>query len=385
MSNPCDDIDDGIVVRSFQSEVTAAFSIGAATASVAQILTVGVNASSGVLASDATSQTFGILISDSIVAGRTVIDRASATTLVVERPRGFGTAAAFFRNDIAAGMLAGDALRQGVGNLVAVGARLGAVTTHRLLAANLLADQIRAMAVALPVRSQQVAVVARGVGAALQTIRAETLVVRGILAAALTQQALPTVDRVVAGIRAAVARVDALDASQAVTSEAFALDAIYQPSGAGWAALAESWGMSRYDGLPAAHIAVIGGRVMLGGEGGLFVLDGATDDGQLIAASADLGVTDLDSAQKKHLSNAYLAGSIVGTMRAGVGDRDQGAETMWYYNFDPVNAPASITTRAKLGRGHNSYEFRFSLANQSGAAFSVDSLRILFEQMSRKI
>lgn len=385
MSNPCDFVDDGVVVRAFQFEVTAALSVSAISASVAQALGVATSIGVAATATDTNAQSFGILISDGIVTGRAIADRASATTLVVERPRGFGTVTAFFRNDIAVGLQAGDALRQGVGNLVAVSARLSAVTTHRLLATNLLSARIRAMATALPVRSQQVAVLARGVGSALQTIRAKTLVVDAALASALVLQALPTVDRVVAGIRAAVARVDALDASQTVTSEAFALDALYQPSGAGWAALAESWGMSRYAGLPGARVAVIGGRLMVGGEAGLFVLDGATDDGQLVAASADLGVTDLDSGQKKHLSNAYLAGSIVGTMQVGVGDRDDGAEQSWFYSFDPVNAPSSITTRAKLGRGHSSYEFRFSLANQSGAAFSVDSLRILFEQTSRKI
>ncbi|MGL6290149.1 MAG: hypothetical protein ACRC2H_05640 [Silanimonas sp.] len=385
MSNPCDDLSIGINVVTAQRDVVGAMSLSSISASDASEVGVSHSVASEISAGIATVQSFGILVSEAITASVATVNPLLAASLAVSRSRASGVLSAVFFNNVSSALSAADSTQHAVGNLVLSAMRAADAALQSATLSSAISSAAVASAIARQVLSQTAASSALASSAVAGTSLASSVVTSAARLSDQVRHLAPTADVIVSAIRAAVSRTDALDAAQVAVSEAFALDSLFSPTGAGWSAPSETWAMSRYAGIPGHRIAVIGGRAYIGGEDGLFVLDGQSDDGVAIAASADLGVTDMGSPQRKHLSFAYAAGKIVGALRAGVGDRELGIEQVWQYPFDSVSAPDGITTRAKLGRGHSAYEYRFTLSNQSGASFVVDDLRILFEKMSKKV
>ena len=118
-----------------------------------------------------------------------------------------------------------------------------------------------------------------------------------------------------------------------------------------WVMNSESSGMTRYTELPVQSMAVVGGKVLALGDGGLYEFAGDTDAGAAITSSVITGRTTLGSEAVKRLGDMIVSYSATGPMQLRVhvyGGVNQGAYT---YAMLPRAADAPRANRIKVGKG----------------------------------
>lgn len=140
-----------------------------------------------------------------------------------------------------------------------------------------------------------------------------------------------------------------------------------------WAMNTESFGMTRYTGLPFSSLAVVNGRVLGLGDTGLFVLEGENDDGVQIDALVTTGLSMLGDSAVKRIPEIYFTGSMQDEMSLAVGV--YGAKKGTYtYTVPKRTADAPRGNRAVLGKGLASVYWKFTITNKNGADFNIDTI-----------
>lgn len=141
----------------------------------------------------------------------------------------------------------------------------------------------------------------------------------------------------------------------------------------GWVMNSENFAMSRYTDLPAATLAVVAGRVLALGDTGLYELAGDTDEGAPIAASVTTGRLLLGSAYKKRVPDVFITGTSADamTLTVGVYGEHKGS---YSYQVPQRDAVSPRGHRVPLGKGLASTYWKFTLANQNGADFNLDTI-----------
>lgn len=118
-----------------------------------------------------------------------------------------------------------------------------------------------------------------------------------------------------------------------------------------WVMNTESGGMTRYTDLPVQSMAVVGGKVLALGEGGLYEFAGDTDAGVPITSSVVTGRLTLGSEALKRLGDMIVSYNANGPMQLKVhvyGGVNQGPYT---YAMLPRDASAPRGNRIKVGKG----------------------------------
>jgi hypothetical protein len=141
--------------------------------------------------------------------------------------------------------------------------------------------------------------------------------------------------------------------------------------------------VTRFDALPANSFARFGGVTLAATADGIVALMGDTDLGQPIAATLVAGVSDYGSDSIKRIIAGYVgyraSGSVELTLIADGHDE-------YVYPLAPRRADGALhPARVKFGRGAEGRYWQWKLANLDGADFSVDSLGLDVETLSRKV
>lgn len=137
-----------------------------------------------------------------------------------------------------------------------------------------------------------------------------------------------------------------------------------------WAATEEGGLVTRYSGYNFQSFAEIGGRYYGCRSDGVFLLEGATDDGVPINVELSLGGTDFGDSELKHLPNVYVG------CRATDGRLFLKVETrQGEFTYEARRTSDRMETqRFDLGRGLRDNWFEFTLATEDAADFELDNI-----------
>lgn len=117
-------------------------------------------------------------------------------------------------------------------------------------------------------------------------------------------------------------------------------------------------------------------------DAGLFELTGATDNGVAISSVARVGISDFGSPYLKSIAGCYLNYRTDGAMVLRVIIND----TTTYEYAVPSNSLAGLhPVRVDVGRGIVARNMQFEIANVAGAGFSLDSLEVVPNILSRRV
>lgn len=134
----------------------------------------------------------------------------------------------------------------------------------------------------------------------------------------------------------------------------------------------ETQALWTYSNFAFNSFAKVHGQQFAAGDGGLYTLGGATDDGTQIQAAARSGVSDFGSAHIKRLERAYMGYSSAGNMTLRV--ITDGVTTRDY--LVRVGASGIHGRHVKLGRGLEARYWQFEWRNQAGADFSLNMFEV---------
>jgi hypothetical protein len=146
-----------------------------------------------------------------------------------------------------------------------------------------------------------------------------------------------------------------------------------------WVVSLASSGSTSYANYPFNSFAKIGDAYFGAGPGGIYELDGDTDDGAPIRAALSLGKRDFGSSAKKTVSECYLGMSSSGNLFVKVIAED---EEFIYKTED--NSPEMQQQRLKFGKGLQANYLTLELYNEDGADFELDTVEFMVADLSRK-
>lgn len=147
-----------------------------------------------------------------------------------------------------------------------------------------------------------------------------------------------------------------------------------------WVTNLDTSGSSNYLGYSFNSFAGVDGRYFAAGEGGIYLLDGDTDDGAQIDALIDFGQHDFGTSQKKTPEYCYLGMSNGGAMVATVDADGQS------YSYQTERSSGDMgTQRVRMGRGIKANYLGLQIANSGGADFEIDSVEFVITPMKRRI
>jgi len=166
-----------------------------------------------------------------------------------------------------------------------------------------------------------------------------------------------------------------VEAHSTVTSAAIARDRLIASMATmAWVMNTESFAMARYTSLPFKSMAMVQGRVLGLGDGGLYELAGDTDLGAPVNAFVTTGRSMLGTPAVKRLPAVYITGAVAGQLdlTAIVYGAHKGAFT---YSMVAREADAPRGHRIQLGKGLASVYWKFTFANKDGARFDIDTVK----------
>jgi hypothetical protein len=140
--------------------------------------------------------------------------------------------------------------------------------------------------------------------------------------------------------------------------------------------------VSTYAGIDANSGCMFAGAALLATADGIVALQGDTDLGAPITAQVVSGVSDLGAAQIKRIVTGYAGYRAEGDVELTL-TADGHHEAV--YAMEPRRIGDQHATRVKFGRGARGRYWQWKLANRDGAAFSLDSLALDVEAISRKV
>lgn len=136
---------------------------------------------------------------------------------------------------------------------------------------------------------------------------------------------------------------------------------------------------SRYTNWNFNSYAKLGEQIYACGNGGVYRIEGKTDDGEQISALASTGNIKIAGGLQTRIKNAYLMVRNDGYLLLSV--INQGNSSL--YQIQRVNEYLD-QTRVKLDGGPKSAIWRFELANENGSDFDLDAMKIYPLALSRR-
>lgn len=148
-----------------------------------------------------------------------------------------------------------------------------------------------------------------------------------------------------------------------------------------WVLNLDSGATSRYDNYGFNSHFVMNGKNYGVADDGIYELTGDSDAGDEIAASLKLAISQLDSVREKRSYSAYVAAASGDEMILKV-VVDGGTE----YTYTARSSSSAVQThRIDIGRGLKGTHWQFTLINQNGCDFDLQSLEFLPIEGKRRI
>lgn len=155
--------------------------------------------------------------------------------------------------------------------------------------------------------------------------------------------------------------------------------------GYAWAMSTESLAPSRYESFPFTSMAMVDGRPVGLSDDGLYLLEGANDEGSPINASITSGLMGADDHKMSRLPYVYITYTADGPLQLKVSSTMTGAEVGHVYPLQERVAGAPVPTRTQPGRGIRALLWRLELSNVNGANFELVSTRPVFAPVRRSV
>lgn len=152
-----------------------------------------------------------------------------------------------------------------------------------------------------------------------------------------------------------------------------------------WTANTDNWAMSRYAPFEMDSVASWGGKLYATGDWGLVELSGQDDRGVDIFARLDSHLTDFKNNRLKLPRALYLGYKSEQPLTVTMSATDSGEETAYTYSAPTRLADTFVPDRVPVGRGLRSRYFRYSLQNESGGYFSIDTAFIDADVSERRV
>ncbi len=137
----------------------------------------------------------------------------------------------------------------------------------------------------------------------------------------------------------------------------------------------------RYLSFPFSSFALIAGRLYGCKSDGVYLLEGATDNGEIVESVVDLGRQDFGTPMIKRLESAYAHASSEAPLKLRITD-DEG-EGHTYASRRISERIAQM--RFDVGRGKGGSFLAFALENCAGADFELAGVELMAAVTSRRI
>ncbi len=138
--------------------------------------------------------------------------------------------------------------------------------------------------------------------------------------------------------------------------------------------------VTRYTNYPFTHIVRYRNSYFGAGPGGLYLLEGITDDGQAIDYAVKTCATDFKKAEKKTVASAYFGGRLgpAATLTLFAGEAGQEA-----YGYSTPRGQIAQNHREKFGRGVKDRYFAIGVSGSD--VMELDALELQVNVMTRRI
>lgn len=236
-----------------------------------------------------------------------------------------------------------------------------------------------------------------------KVLAADTLLLGDSFEARL-QNANAIVEGLLAGVSAtpravlATALTDALWLGGVPATAAQAISSLREALGVGlrialddgeyvaWSLNTGSKHLSRYEQFPVNSFGVIDGRLYGALDDGIYLLEGADDDGEPVNARVRFALTSMGTGKQKRVSTAYLGYTATNDLLLKVIHTDEyDAKQAYVYRLNAAPATEVTNGRVTLAKGVSSAYFAFELENVDGAEFRVDELSVIPMALERRV
>lgn len=156
------------------------------------------------------------------------------------------------------------------------------------------------------------------------------------------------------------------------------------PARIAWVMNTETTAVSWYDNFDFDSIAQTATKVFATGPDGLYVLDGGTDSGELIAAEVSSGFMDFGSTQTKRVDAMYFGYTSADQVSVTVETYESGHPAATYF-LERRPAALPRNSRVMVGKGLYGRYWRLSIKNVAGTAFAVHSATIDIAVSQRRV
>lgn len=154
----------------------------------------------------------------------------------------------------------------------------------------------------------------------------------------------------------------------------------------GFCMQAESKAMTEYSSFPFNSFAKIGGKYYGAADSGLYLLEGADDDGDAIEAHLRTGLFRMKGGKLARAPTMYIGytsdGQLVLKMTT---TSDSGQKAEYWYPLIAQTADVAREARIKVGKGLASVYWQFEIHNKAGADFSLDVVQLHALSLDRRI
>lgn len=156
------------------------------------------------------------------------------------------------------------------------------------------------------------------------------------------------------------------------------------PNEMAWVMNTETEALSQYTNFAFDSIAYVDGKLYGACMDGIYVLEGADDEGTDIEAEAVSGFSDLGEQHTKHAGSMYFGYTSDGPVLVDVETYGSGHPKQSYELEDrPAESPRN--NRVKLGKGLSSRHWRVTVKNKAGSHFELNDAAIDVAVSQRRI
>ena len=148
-----------------------------------------------------------------------------------------------------------------------------------------------------------------------------------------------------------------------------------------WVMNSENTRITNYVQFPFIALGKLGSSPIGAAADGIYLLEGADDNGTPIASTLQFGLADFRN-ELAGAVDAYAGGDMAANMELNITEDGQGTE----YTYPLVERERHVRGHhAKLGRGFRSRYRQLSLTNVNGGDFTLDSFSLLSKDLKETV
>ncbi len=144
----------------------------------------------------------------------------------------------------------------------------------------------------------------------------------------------------------------------------------------------ERQALTTYSNYPFNSFALFNGVYLAAGDGGLFALAGATDDGAFIDAAARVGMTDFGTSHLKRVDRLYVGYRTDGDLVLRVFTDEV---TVRDYALKSSGAVGLHGNHVRIGKGVQARYWQFEIQNTNGADFELNMIEVKPQVLRRRV